>query len=177
MRRAIAMTLLSSALLALPAAAMTVSQAECPNQLAPKDLGALATEQIINDAADTGDKQSTVEAFRAVIDSCVKREQITGAQVEPYAKYVIARIIYDEMALRLTKFGVAPAMLDRVFGLGQGKLNPDPDDLTDAQFDALSGELAKQGMDFGNLPEPLTGLIGGYVGISSEMYRNADLIR
>ena len=177
MRKAIAMTLLSGALLALPAAAMTASQAECPSQLAPTGLGGLATEQIINDTADTGDKQSTVEAFRAVIDSCTKREQITGAQTEPYAKYVIARIIYDDMAQRLTKLGVSPALLDRVFGLGQGKLNPGPDEMTDAQFDALSGELAKQGMDFENLPEPLTGLIGGYVGISSEMYRNADLIR
>ena len=177
MRKAIALILLSSALLALPAAAMTASQAECPSQLAPTGLGGLATEQIINDTADTGDKQSTVEAFRAVIDSCTKREQITGAQVEPYAKYVIARIIYDEMAQRLTKLGVSPAMLNRVFGLGQGKLNPGPDEMTDAQFDALSGELAKQGMDFGHLPEPLTGLIGGYVGISGEMYRNADLIR
>ena len=177
MRKAIAMTLLSGALLALPAAAMTVSQAECPNQLAPKDLGALATEQIINDAADTGNKQSTVEAFRAVIDSCVKREQITGAQVEPYAKYVIARIIYDDMAQRLTKLGVSPALLDRVFGLGQGKLNPGPDEMTDAQFDALSVELAKQGIEFDRLPESVTGLIGGYVAISGELYRNADLIR
>ena len=176
MRKALALILLSSALMASPAAAMTVSQAECPNQLAPTGLGALATDQIVNDADETNNKQSTVEAFRAVIDSCVKREQITGAQLEPYAKYVIARIIYDEMALRLAKFGVAPAMLNRVFGLGQGKLNPAPDDLTDAQFDTLSGELAKQGMDFEHLPEPLTGLIGGYVGISSEMYRNADLI-
>ena len=176
MRKALALILLSSALMASPAAVMTVSQAECPNQLAPTGLGALATDQIVNDADETNNKQSTVEAFRAVIESCVKREQITGAQLEPYAKYVIARIIYDEMALRLTKFGVAPAMLNRVFGLGQGKLNPTPDEMTDAQFDTLSGELAKQGMDFEHLPEPLTGLIGGYVGISSEMFRNADLI-
>ena len=83
MRRAIALTLLSSALWALPAGAMTTSQAECPNQLAPKGLGGLATEQIINDAADTGDKQSTVEAFKAVVESCIEREQITGAQTEP----------------------------------------------------------------------------------------------
>ena len=81
------------------------------------------------------------------------------------------------MAQRLTKLGVAPAMLNRVFGLGQGKLNQTSDELTVAQFDTLSDELAKQGMDFENLPEPLTGLIGGYVGVSSAMYRNADLIR
>ena len=171
------MTLLSSALWALPAAAMTASQAECPSQLAPKDLGGLATDQIVKQADDTGDKQSTVEAFRAVIDSCTKREQITGAQVEPYAKYVIARIIYDEMAQRLTKLGVSPAMLNRVFGLGHGKLNPGPDEMTDAQFDALSVELAKQGIEFDRLPESVTGLIGGYVAISGELYRNADLIR
>ena len=83
MRRAIALTLLSSALWALPAAAMTTSQAECPSQLAPKGLGGLATEQIINDAADTGDKQSTTDAFRTVFESCIEREQITGAQTEP----------------------------------------------------------------------------------------------
>ena len=171
------MTLLSSALWALPAGAMTTSQAECPSQLAPKGLGGLATEQIVKQADDTGDKQSTVEAFRAVIDSCTKREQITGAQTEPYAKYVIARIIYDEMAQRLTKLGVSPAMLNRVFGLGQGKLNPGPDEMTDAQFDALSVELAKQGIEFDRLPESVTGLIGGYVAISGELYRNADLIR
>ena len=171
------MILLSSALWALPAGAMTASQAECPSQLAPKGLGGLATDQIVKQADDTGDKQSTVEAFRAVIDSCTKREQITGAQTEPYAKYVVARIIYDDMAQRLTKLGVSPALLDRVFGLGQGKLNPGPDEMTDAQFDALSVELAKQGIEFDRLPESVTGLIGGYVAISGELYRNADLIR
>ena len=171
------MTLLSSALWALPAAAMTASQAECPSQLAPKGLGGLATEQIVKQADDTSNEQSMAEALRAVVDSCTKREQITGAQTEPYAKYVIARIIYDEMAQRLTKLGVSPAMLNRVFDLGQGKPNPGPDEMTDAQFDALSVELAKQGLDFENLPEPLTGLIGGYVAISGELYRNADLIR
>ena len=176
MRSAITMTLLSSALLALPAAAMTVSQAECPSQLAPKGLGALATDQIVSDAADMSSKQSTVDGFKAVVQSCLTREHITAQQTEPYAKYVIARIIYDDMAQRLTKLGISPAMLDRVFGLGQGKPNPTPDELTDAQFDTLSKELAKQGMDFGRLPDSLTGLIGGYVGISGEMYRNADLV-
>ena len=171
------MILLSSALWALPAGAMTTSQAECPSQLAPKGLGGLATEQIVKQADDTGDKQSTTDAFRAVFESCIEREQITGAQTEPYAKYVVARIIYDDMAQRLTKLGVSPALLDRVFGLGQGKLNPGPDEMTDAQFDALSVELAKQGIEFDRLPESVTGLIGGYVAISGELYRNADLIR
>ena len=176
MRRVIATAMLCGALWALPAAAMTGSQAECPSQLAPKGLGALATDQIVGDTPGATKEQSTVDAFRTVIESCSKRENITAAQYEPYAKYVISRIIYDDMAQRLTKLGVAPAMLDRVFGLGQGKLNPSPDDLTDAQFDTLSKELAKLGMDFEHLPEAVTALIGGYVGISAEMYRNADLV-
>ena len=176
MRKFTVIAALSLAGLALPAAAMTVSQAECPSQLAPKGLGALATDQIVSDDAGSKKEQSTIDAFRMVVESCIKREHVTAQQTEPYAKYVISRIIYDDMAQRLTKLGVAPAMLDRVFGLGQGKLNPSPDDLTDAQFDTLSAELTKLGMDFDHLPDPVTALIGGYVGISAEMYRNADLV-
>ena len=176
MRKLAVVAAFSLAGVALPAAAMTVSQAECPNQLAPKGLGARATDQIVSDDSESTKEQSTIDAFKAVVQSCLKREHIIDDQTEPYAKYVIARIIYDDMAQRLTKLGVAPAMLDRVFGLGQGKLNPSPDDLTDAQFDTLSKELAKLGMDFEHLPDPVTALIGGYVGISAEMYRNADLV-
>ena len=58
------------------------------------------------------------------------------------------------MAQRLTKLGVAPAMLNRVFGLGQGKLNQTSDELTVAQFDTLSDELAKRGWTLATCPNP-----------------------
>lgn len=176
MRKLITLAALCSALWAFPAAAMTASQAECPVQLTPKDLGARAVEQVLNEPVDASQKQSVIEAFTVVADACLKREKVTGAQAEPYVRYVIARIMHDDMVRSLTAQGVSTAMIDRVFGLGAGKLNPSPDQLTDEQFAALDQELTKTGRDIKKMPKSMVGLIGAYVGVTGEMHRSADLV-
>ena len=177
MRKLIALTALSGALWAFPAAAMTATQAACPLELAPKDLGSRATAQIVNEPADAAQKQPVIDAFSAVVEACLKREHVTGPQAEPYIRYVIARIIHGEMARSLMALGVSSAMIDRVFDLGAGKRNPSPEQLTDEQFAALDREMNKTGMDLKKMPTSVLSLIGAYVGVTAEMHRSADLVR
>lgn len=177
MRKLIALAALSGSLWALPAAAMTASQADCPMQLAPKGLGARAVDQVLNEPADAGQKQPVIDALSAVADACLKREHVTGAQEEPYVRYVVARIMHDELVRSLAALGVSTAMIDRVFDLGVGKANPAPEKLTDQQFAALEQEMAKTGLDIKKMPESVIGLIGAYVGVTGEMHRSAELVR
>lgn len=177
MRKLIALAALSGALWALPAAAMTASQAECPVQLASKDLGARAVDQVLNEPADASQKQPIIDAFSVVADACLKRENVTGAQADPYVRYVVARIMRDELVRVLTAQGVSTVMIDRVFGLGAGKPNPSSADLTDQQFAALDKELTKAGLDIKIMPQSVVGLIGAYIGVTGELYRNAELVR
>jgi hypothetical protein len=67
---------------------------------------------------------------------------------------------------------VPTAILDRVFGLGPGLRNPVPDDITEDLFGNLVTELTKAGINLDSLPKDAMTMMGSYVAVTAEMYRD-----
>lgn len=166
----------AAAFAAVPAAAMTPGQANCPAQLAPKGLGARLVEEMLNFKEGQEADPSLTEAIKQVDDACVTREKVPAAQQDTYVRYVMARVSHDELARQLGAMNVPVAVIDRVFGIGPGQRNPAPDQVTEDQFNTLVAALEKAGVSIDKLPEPALGMMGAYVTVSGEMYRDQAAI-
>ncbi|MFM5916083.1 MAG: hypothetical protein ACKOOL_00960 [Novosphingobium sp.] len=156
---------------------MTAGQANCPAQLAPKDLGAKLVYEMMNFKEGQDTDPALTSAIKKVNDACVAREKVPDSQQDLYARYVIARVSHDELVRRLSALKVPIPVLDRVFDIGPGRTNPEPDKVSEAMFNALVEELSKAGVDIDKLPDEGLGLMGAYVTVSGEMYRDQALIR
>jgi hypothetical protein len=92
MRKTVIMAAVSAAFIAVPAAAMTPGQANCPAQLAPKNLGAMLVNEMMNFKEGQEVNEAMTKAIKQVNDACVAREKVPADQQEAYARYVIARV-------------------------------------------------------------------------------------
>ena len=171
-----ALAALGAALAALPAAAMTPGQAACPAQLAPKTLGPLLTQEMMNFKEGQAQNPAITAGVKQVLDACIKREKIKPDQEDAYTKYVIARVSHDDLALQLTGLKVPTAVLDKAFGLGLGLANPASDQITEVQFAEAISELNKAGVDIDKLPANAMQMMGAYVAVTGEMYRAMALV-
>ena len=171
-----ALAALGAALAALPAAAMTPGQAACPAQLAPKTLGPLLTQEMMNFKEGQAQNPAIAAGVKQVLDACIKREKIKPDQEDAYTKYVIARVSHDDLAGQLAAMKVPTAMLDRVFLLGPGLANPTPDQITEDRFATLIDELDKAGVSIDKLPANAMNMMGAYVAVTGEMYRDMALV-
>ena len=176
MRKTVIMAAVSAAFIAMPAAAMTPGQANCPAQLAPKNLGAMLVNEMMNFKEGQEVNEAMTKAIKQVNDACVAREKVPADQQDAYARYVIARVSYDELVRQLTGFKVPLSIVDRVFDIGPGRANPTPDKVTESQFTTLVDELGKAGVSLDKLPDPALGMMGAYLTVSGEMYRDQALV-
>ena len=64
-----------------------------------------------------------------------------------------------------------------LFEIGPGKRNPTPDQVSEAQFNTLVTELSKAGISVDKLPDGALGMMGAYITVSSEMYRDQATMR
>lgn len=159
-----------------PAAAMTPGQAFCPAQLAPNSLGPMLTDEMMTFKEGQARNPAIAQGIKQVLDICMKREKVRADQEDDYTKYIIARIGHDDLARQLGKMKVPTAIIDRVFGIGPGKRNPTPDQISEDQFNTLVTELAAAGIKVDSLPENALTMMGAYVAVSGEMYRDMALI-
>jgi hypothetical protein len=176
MRKTVFLAAVAAAFVALPAAAMTPGQANCPAQLAPKDLGAMLVNEMVNFKEGQEANQALSMAIKQVNDACITREKVPADQQDTYTRYVIARVSHDELVRQLTGFKVPLSVVDRVFDIGPGRTNPAPDKVTEAMFTTLVDELGKAGVSLDKLPEPALGMMGAYVTVAGEMYRDQALV-
>lgn len=167
----------AAAFAALPAAAMTPGQSNCPAQVAPANVGAMLVEEMLTYKEGQETNVPLTEAIKQVNDTCVRREKVSVAQQDNYTRYVIARLSHDELARQFVTMKVPVAVLERVFEIGPGRRNPTPDQVTEAQFNTLVVELDKVGVAVDKLPERALGMMGAYVTVASEMYRDQALVR
>ena len=177
MRKTVLLAAAAAALAAFPAAAMTAGQANCPAQVAPAGTGAKLVEEMMNYKEGQDTNPALTQAITEVNDTCVTREKVPAASQDTYTRYVIARLSYDELVRRFAAMKVPVAVLDRVFEIGPGKRNPTPDQVSEAQFNTLVEELQKVGISVDKLPEMALGMMGAYVTVSGEMYRDQAAIR
>lgn len=176
MRKTVILAALSASLIALPAVAMTPGQTNCPAQIAPKDLGAMLVNEMMNYKEGQETNPALTTAIKQVNDACVAREKVPADQQDTYARFVIARVSHDELVRQLTTFKVPISIVDKVFDIGPGRANPTPDKVTEAMFTTLVDELGKAGVSLDKLPEPALGMMGAYVTVSGEMYRDQALV-
>jgi len=177
MRMMIVAAALAAGLAGQPAAAMTAGQAACPVQLAPKTLGPVLVQEMLNYKEGQPGNPETSKALSALVDTCIKREKVAADQEDAYTKFAIARVSHDELASQLGAMGVPTAVLDRVFALGPGLANPTPDQVSEDQFNTLVSELTKAGVKVEALPKPALSMMGSYVAVTGEMYRDMVLVR
>ena len=166
-----------AAFAALPAAAMTPGQANCPARVAPGDLGAKLVNEMMTYQDGKKTNAALTQAIEQVNDACVAREKVPGAQQDTYTRYIIAKLSHDELVRQFAGMKVPVAVLERVFEIGPGKRNPMPDQVTEAQFNTLVTELSKAGVSVDKLPDGALGMMGVYITVSSEMYRDQAMIR
>ena len=177
MRILVAAALLTAGISGQSAAAMTPGQASCPVQLAPKTLGpALVQEMLAYKEGQPGNPE-TAKALSTVVDVCIKREKVASEQEDAYTKYVISRVSHDELARQFGTMTIPTAVLDRVFGLGPGLANPTPDQITEDQFNVLVSDLTKAGVKIDTLPKVTMTMMGSYVAVTGEMYRDMAAVR
>jgi hypothetical protein len=177
MRIMILAAVIAAGLIGQPASAMTPRQAACPVHLAPKTLGPVLVQQMSDYKEGQPDNPETTKALVAIVDACMKREKVAADQEDAYTKFVIARISRDELVRQFGTMGVPITVLDRVFGLGPGLANPTPDQITEDQFNTLMAELTRAGVKVDTLPKPALSMMGSYVAVTSEMYRDMALVR
>lgn len=172
MRKTFFLAAMIATFAAVPAAAMTPGQANCPAQLAPKELGPGLVDEMMNYVEGQETNPALTQSVKVVNDTCVAREKVQAADQDTYTRYVIARVSHDELVRQLTGAKVPIELLDRVFDIGPGRKNPGPDQISEAMFTALLDEMTKAGVDVDKLPERALGLMGAYVTVSGEMYRD-----
>ena len=177
MRKIVLLAAAAAAIAALPAAAMTPGQANCPARVAPSDLGAKLVNEMMTYQEGQETNAALTQAIKQVNDTCVAREKVPAAQQDTYTRYIIARISHDELLRQFAGMKVPVAVLERVFEIGPGKRNPAPDQVTEAQFNTLVAELSKAGVSVEKLPDGALGMMGAYITVSSEMYRDQAMMR
>lgn len=177
MRQAMVTAATSIALFAAPAAAMTAGQASCPVEKAPSGLAAKLVEETLT-IREGQEADPVLSTALLQIDSvCAAREKVPTEQQDDYTKYIIARLKHDEMARQLAAMKVPVAVLESVFDIGPGKRNPTPQQVTEAQFNIMVAELAKDGVSIDQLPDRALGMMGAYVTVTGDMYRAQAAIR
>ena len=171
MRKLVPLAAVVAAFAAYPAAAMTPGQMECPAQLAPRNLGPLLTQAMIDYKEGEPQNPEITKGVKLVLEACIKREKVAANQEDAYLKYVIARVSHDDLRRHLGAIKVPTAVLDRVFGLGPGLRNPLPDQIAEDEFNTLVSELKAAGVELDSLPKNAITMMGAYVAITGEMYR------
>ena len=167
---------LTASVAAHPAAAMTPGQAACPGQLAAKTLGPMLAKEMMEYKAGQAQNPAIAQAVKQVLDICIKREKVSADQEDAYTTYIISRVSHDDLSRQLGAMKVPTVIIDRVFGLGLGLRNPTPDQITEDQFNALVKELASAGVKIDSLPEDAMTMMGAYVAVTGEMYRDMALV-
>ncbi len=160
MRKTGLIAAIAASCVALPATAMTPGQANCPVRLAPKDLGARLVQEVLNYKEGQDTDPNLTEAIKHLEDVCVQREKVPAAQQDVYIRYVMARLSHDELVRQLGAMKVPVTVIDSIFGIGPGRQNPSPDQVTEDQFNALVSALEKAGVSIEKLPDQALGMMG-----------------
>jgi len=126
---------------------------------------------------DEPNNPETAKAITQILDICAKREKVSPDQVDTYTRYIISRLSHDELVRQFGVMAVPTTILDRVFGLGPGLANPTPDKITEDQFSSLEAELTKVGIKVEALPQHAATMMGSYVAVTGEMYRDMAAVR
>ena len=156
---------------------MTPGQIACPSQVAPKNLGPLLTQEMVNYQDGQAVNPEITNGVKQVLDVCVKREHVAADQEDAYTKYIIARISHDDLSRQLATMKVPTAILDRVFDLGPGLHNPTPDEITEEKYNSVANELTNAGVNMEALPKDALTMMGSYVAVTGEMYRDMAAVR
>ncbi len=158
---------------ALPAAAMTPGQADCPVALAPAGLAAATADSLLNYSDDKGLDPKVEAALDKLVKACIARERVTADKQEAYTNYVMSALVVSEMKGRLAARSVSVTVIDNAFDIGPGRSNPQSKDLDKAAFAEIVDKMRAGGVDINTLSDAALNDISTYVATASSMYRLA----
>ncbi|WP_225206889.1 hypothetical protein [Novosphingobium huizhouense] len=117
----------------------------CAVKAAPAGLDAQVADVIV--MQDPARGKPTLDALRAVVESCARDQFLNDKQTDAYFDYTLGRMGRDVLDARLAAIGIRVALIDEALDIGPGRANNPAEKVTQGDLNRITAALREAGTD------------------------------